>query len=104
VNSLIYSQSAASGAATGTGYGLLRGEAGRGKRVLYEVTGTCSFTIQTRANPVNGSWISVTSALSATGSQIVVLGEEVRVSVASATTATIKVWVEDADTSSIANS
>jgi hypothetical protein len=100
---LIFAQVSASGAANGTGYPVMRGAEGRGKRVLYEVSGTCSFTLQTRAN-ADAAWISVTSAITASGSQIVVLGPEVRVSVASATTATINVWVEDADTSEITHS
>jgi len=99
---LIFQQVSASGASNGTAYPVQRGEEGRGKRILYEVSGTCSFFIQTRANAA-AAWLDVSASLTATGSQIIVLGPETRVRVASSTTATIRVWVEDAKVSTITN-
>lgn len=92
----IYSQTAASGAANGSTYGVLRGEEGRAKRVLYEVTGTCSFFIQGKAR-ASAVWVDLTASLTASGSQTLTLGDDVRVRVASSTTATIVVYVEDVD-------
>jgi hypothetical protein len=64
---------------------------------VYELSaGTATFFIQTKSRE-NTTWVDASTSLSASGSQTITLGDDVRIRVSAATSATLNMWVEDCD-------